>query len=100
MLYQPFQEVKLSVLGMGNMRLPTQGQGGPIDEEKAREIIEYAYRHGVNYFDTAYRYHGGASESFVGRVLSQFPRAVSYTHLDVYKRQVMMLMWASEFSMQ
>lgn len=78
MLYQPFQEVKLSVLGMGNMRLPTQGQGGPIDEEKAREIIEYAYRHGVNYFDTAYRYHGGASESFVGRVLSQFPRDTWY----------------------
>ena len=68
----------LSVLGMGNMRLPTQGQGGPIDEEKAREIIEYAYRHGVNYFDTAYRYHGGASESFVGRVLSQFPRDTWY----------------------
>ena len=48
---------------------------GPIDVEKAREIIEYAYEHGVNYFDTAYGYHGGESERFVGRVLSQYPRA-------------------------
>jgi predicted aldo/keto reductase-like oxidoreductase len=59
---------------MGNMRLPTVGQRGPIDEEKAREIIEYAYEHGVNYFDTAYGYHGGESEGFVGKVLSQYPR--------------------------
>jgi len=59
---------------MGNMRLPTVGERGPIDEEKAREIIEYAYEHGVNYFDTAYRYHGGESERFVGKVLNQYPR--------------------------
>jgi predicted aldo/keto reductase-like oxidoreductase len=59
---------------MGNMRLPTVGERGPIDEEKAREIIEYAYEHGVNYFDTAYGYHGGESERFVGKVLNQYPR--------------------------
>jgi predicted aldo/keto reductase-like oxidoreductase len=53
---------------------PPSGERGPIDEEKAREIIEYAYEHGVNYFDTAYGYHGGESETFVGKVLNQYPR--------------------------
>jgi uncharacterized protein len=74
MIYKPFQETNLSLLGMGNMRLPTQGQNGPIDEKKAREIVEYAFENGVNYFDTAYRYHGGESEAFVGKVMEQFPR--------------------------
>lgn len=73
MLYQPFQDLQLSTLGLGNMRLPT-GEDGTIDEGKAREIIEQAYHSGINYFDTAYRYHGGQSESFVGKVLGQFPR--------------------------
>jgi predicted aldo/keto reductase-like oxidoreductase len=75
-IYKPFHDLNISHLGMGNMRLPTVGgeRRGPIDEEKAREIIEYAYEHGVNYFDTAYRYHGGESERFVGKVLNQYPR--------------------------
>ncbi len=76
MIHKPFHDLNISYLGMGNMRLPTVGgeRRGPIDEEKAREIIEYAYEHGVNYFDTAYRYHGGESERFVGKVLNQYPR--------------------------
>jgi len=63
---------------MGNMRLPTVGERGPIDEEKAREIIEYAYEYGINYFDTAYVYHGGESERFVGKILSRYPRESWY----------------------
>lgn len=75
MQYKPFQEMNLSRLGLGNMRLPkTPGKGEAIDEASAREIVEYAYEHGVNYFDTAFRYHGGESEPFVGKVLSQYPR--------------------------
>ncbi len=74
MIYKPFQNTEMSTLGLGAMRLPTVGQKGPIDEEKARELIEYAYEHGVNYFDTAYRYHSGESEPFVGKVLEQYPR--------------------------
>lgn len=74
MIYKPFHSLQLSQLGMGNMRLPTAGEHGPIDEKKARELIEYAYEHGVNYFDTAYRYHNGESEPVVGRVLNQYPR--------------------------
>ncbi len=80
MIYKPFHNLNISYLGMGNMRLPTVGgeRNAPIDEEKAREIIEYAYEHGVNYFDTAYRYHGGESETFVGKVLNQYPRESWY----------------------
>ena len=74
MIYKSFRELSLSQLGLGNMRLPTIGERGPIDEEKAREIIEYAYEQGINYFDTAYRYHNGESEVVVGKVLSQYPR--------------------------
>ena len=74
MIYKPFKEWNLSLLGMGAMRLPTVGENGPIDEAKAREIIEYAFEHGVNYFDTAFRYHGGESERFLGNVLPQFSR--------------------------
>jgi predicted aldo/keto reductase-like oxidoreductase len=74
MIYKQFKDKQLSTLGMGNMRLPTVGPRGPIDKEKARQIIEYVYENGVNYFDTAFRYHEGESETIVGEVLSQYPR--------------------------
>jgi len=38
MIYKPFHELSLSQLGMGNMRLPTVAERGPIDEERARKI--------------------------------------------------------------
>ena len=78
MIYKTFKDLKLSMLGMGNMRLPTEGENGPIDVGKAREIIEYAYEHGINYFDTAYRYHNGQSELVVGEALSKYPRSSWY----------------------
>ena len=79
MIYRQFKDKKLSYLGMGNMRLPKiEGKGEKIDEVKARKLIEYAYQNGVNYFDTAYRYHGGESESFIGRALQQYPRDTFY----------------------
>lgn len=78
MIYKQFQDLQLSTLGMGNMRLPIAGQKGPIDREKAREIIAYAYQNGVNYFDTAYRYHDGESEEVVGEALKAFPRDTWY----------------------
>ncbi|MDR1532336.1 MAG: aldo/keto reductase [Clostridiales bacterium] len=70
--------LRISSLGLGNMRLPTEGEDKHIDVQKAQEIIEYAYENGVNYFDTAYGYHGGESERFVGRVLAQYPRGTWY----------------------
>ena len=80
MIYKQFKDLRLSWLGLGAMRLPATGQdyGSPIDHEKALELMEYAYEHGVNYYDTAYFYHGGESERFVGKVLARFPRESWY----------------------
>ena len=75
MYYREIAGVKVSALGMGNMRLPTfDGQENRIDREKAQEIIDYAMAHGINYYDTAYRYHGGESERFIGQALKTYPR--------------------------
>lgn len=59
-----------SALGFGAMRLPTVED--KIDEETAMAMVHYAFDHGVNYIDTAYPYHGGASEPFVGRALQGY----------------------------
>ena len=75
MYYKEIAGVKVSALGMGNMRLPTaDGQDDRIVKEKAQEIIDYAMAHGINYYDTAYRYHGGQSERFIGEALKKYPR--------------------------
>lgn len=54
MIYKAFQDLKLSALGMGAMRLPVvNGDDGAIDEPAAQEMVDYAMAHGVNYYDTA-----------------------------------------------
>ena len=63
---------ELSVLGFGCMRFPTKD--GEIDYELTDKMVDYAYRHGVNYYDTAYFYHGGKSEETIGRILKKYPR--------------------------
>ncbi|MBN1499366.1 MAG: aldo/keto reductase [Spirochaetes bacterium] len=60
---------KLSVLGFGCMRFPTENNGS-IDEKRSEKMILSAIESGINYFDTAYPYHDGQSEPFVGKVLS------------------------------
>ena len=62
--------LEVSTLGFGAMRLPTVG-GDPsrIDEEAATRLVHDAIRAGVNYVDTAWVYHGGQSEPFLGRAL-------------------------------
>lgn len=77
MYKRPFKGTGLNVslLGLGCMRLPKiNSDSEAIDTEKAQEIVDYAYSHGINYFDTAYMYHGGASESFIGPALKKYPR--------------------------
>lgn len=62
------------------MRLPLKEGGGPkdIDYDKAQEVIDYAMSHGINYYDSAYVYHGGESERFVGHALKKYPRDSYY----------------------
>ena len=79
MIYKTFQDKKLSALGMGCMRFPTvEGNFKNIDEEKTAQMIDYAISHGVNYFDTAYMYHGGQSEIVLGKMLKKYPRDSFY----------------------
>lgn len=77
MIYRNFQEQSLSLLGFGTMRLPTR-EDGSIDEAQVAEMTAYAISHGVNYFDTAWPYHGGESERVIGHVLSAYPRESYY----------------------
>ena len=65
MIYREFQGSKLSLLGFGCMRLPLL-EGGTIDQNTLDAMVDAAIRKGVNYFDTAYPYHNGQSEPFVG----------------------------------
>lgn len=69
---------ELSLLGFGGMRFPTKGVSRDIDEVMAEKLIDYAYAHGVNYFDTAYFYHDGKSEAFMGKALRKYPRESYY----------------------
>lgn len=65
--------IETSLLGFGCMRFPTLPDG-KIDEECATKMLDLAYEKGINYFDTAYVYHGGDSEIFTGKVLDRYPR--------------------------
>ena len=69
--------VRTSLLGYGCMRFPTTPEGR-IDEPRAEALLNAARDAGVNYFDTAYPYHGGESEPFVGRVIAKWPRESFY----------------------
>jgi len=78
MIYRDFGNtgVKVSQLGFGLMRLPIQvdkindpESGKYINESLAIRMIDCAIDHGINYFDTAYVYHGGNSESLLGKTI-------------------------------
>lgn len=65
---------KASLLGFGCMRFPTL-ENGEINEAEGERMLDKAYAEGVTYYDTAYPYHGGKSERFVGRVMSKYDRS-------------------------
>ena len=72
MQYRKFGELDWqgSALGFGCMRLPLTGtEASQIDEQKSADMLAYAIEHGVNYLDTAYPYHDGKSEIFLGNFL-------------------------------
>lgn len=78
MIHTDFKGEKISQLGMGTMRLPViNGVDKDIDEEKALEMFDYAYKHGINYFDTAWGYHEGNAEI----VVRQSPQPLSTREL-------------------
>lgn len=77
MIYKTFQDKQISALGMGCMRLPVD-DCGKIDKIKTAEMFDYAIEHGINYFDTAWGYHGGQSELVVGETLKRYPREQFY----------------------
>ena len=78
--------IETSLLGFGCMRFPTAGEG-KIDRVQAKAMLEKALAAGVNYIDTAWPYHGGESELFVGEVLKEHPRDSFYlaTKLPVWE---------------
>ncbi len=79
MIYRDFQDLELSMLGMGTMRLPVvDGDDTKIDEAAAAEMVAYAMEHGINYYDTAWGYHSGNSELVMGKILSGYPREKFY----------------------
>ncbi len=79
MIYKQFQDIRLSALGLGAMRLPVlEGKDAQIDEPAAQEMVDYAMEHGVNYYDTAWGYHSGQSELAMGRALAKYPRESFY----------------------
>ena len=79
MIYKEFQDLKLSGLGMGTMRLPViNNENGKIDEAETQRMVAYAMEHGVNYYDTAWGYHEGQSEVAMGKALRAYPRESYY----------------------
>lgn len=79
MIYKEFQNLKLSALALGAMRLPViDGNDAQIDEAAAGEMVAYAMEKGINYYDTAWGYHNGNSELVMGKILSGYPREKFY----------------------
>ena len=75
MIYRRFQDLELSALGLGAMRLPVlEGDDERIDVPAAEEMVAWAMEKGVNYYDTAWGYHDEHSELVMGRALARYPR--------------------------
>ena len=63
----------MPMLGFGLMRLPEKD--GAIDMEHLCRMVDMYMQAGMNYFDTAYVYHGGNSEKAIREALvRRYPR--------------------------
>ncbi|MBR3393518.1 MAG: aldo/keto reductase [Firmicutes bacterium] len=79
MIYRDYQDIKLSALGFGAMRLPViDGDDSRIDEAAALQMVDTAMKNGINYYDTAWGYHNENSELVMGKALARYPRESFY----------------------
>ena len=66
MIHSNFKDLELSSLGFGSMRLPViDGKDEQIDREETARMVGKAFESGINYFDTAWGYHAGYSETVI-----------------------------------
>ena len=75
--------LKVSEIALGSWMTDLSGSAAA---DTAKQSIRAAYDAGVNFFDCADAYSGGAAEKFLGKALREYPRspyAVSYTHLTL-----------------
>ena len=77
MKYRKVKDQEVSLLGFGCMRLPID-EDNSIDEKAAFQLWDYSYQNGINYFDTAFLYHDGASEVVLGKWLKTIDRSKVY----------------------
>jgi len=67
--------ISVPLLGFGCMRFPTNNDNyGDINMEETGKLLDFAIQNGVNYFDTAFMYHEGHSETALGELLKKHPR--------------------------
>ena len=79
MYYNDFKDLKLSGLGLGCMRLPCiDGDDSRPDPAAVQEMVDYAMANGINYYDTAWGYHDGNSETVIGEALKKYDRGSFY----------------------
>ncbi len=97
---------KVSLLGYGCMRWPMKkgedGRDHP-DQETINGLVDYAYRHGVNYYDTSPAYMQGQSEQALGEAISRYPRdsyylATKLSNFGDYSREGSLRMYRESFS--
>ena len=75
MIYSDFKGDRISKLAFGAMRLPVaDGDDSKPIQEKVDALVDEAMKEGINYYDTAWGYHGGNSETVMGKALSKYPR--------------------------
>lgn len=79
MIHNSFLGDEVGRLGFGAMRLPVVGDDqANIDQAQLDAMVDAAIAAGVNYFDTAYPYHGNMSEIALGKSLARYPRESFY----------------------
>lgn len=79
MIYKDFRGEKISNMAMGTMRLPQNSKDpADIDEKQTFDMVDYAMKNGINYYDTAWGYHNGQSEIVMGKALARYDRKSFY----------------------